>query len=140
MKMFAEDKAKWLEALRSGEYDQCKFSLHDPARGGFCCLGVLEHCLMDGRVETIANVNGVNKYRASPTDNFNNLFGIVDAFSSPYKLVKKAGMTDLMSMNDSEDMTFSEIADWIEKNVEVHAAPRSAESQAIVDATLAGLE
>ena len=35
-----EVKTKWLAALRSGEYPQCKGALHD-ANGGFCCLGVL---------------------------------------------------------------------------------------------------
>ena len=29
----------WLEALRSGEYSQCKSRLHEP-NVGYCCLGV----------------------------------------------------------------------------------------------------
>lgn len=42
---------KWLKALRSGEYKQTKEGfLHDPGTGGFCCLGVLQHCI-DGGVE-----------------------------------------------------------------------------------------
>lgn len=32
-------KQKWLDALRSGEYEQCESNLHK--NGGFCCLGVL---------------------------------------------------------------------------------------------------
>src|SRR5687767_2665019 len=36
--MTSEQKAKWLSALRSGEYKQCKGSLHDA--GTFCCMGV----------------------------------------------------------------------------------------------------
>lgn len=38
-KMNPEIKAKWLEALRSGEYQQGRRSLH--ADGSYCCLGVL---------------------------------------------------------------------------------------------------
>lgn len=37
--MNQEIKAKWVTALRSGEYIQTKGALHDYA--GFCCLGVL---------------------------------------------------------------------------------------------------
>lgn len=36
-KMNPEIKAKWVAALRSGDYEQGRGYLH---RGGFCCLGV----------------------------------------------------------------------------------------------------
>ena len=38
--MNSEVKAKWLEALRGGEYKQTRYTLHSP-NDGFCCLGVL---------------------------------------------------------------------------------------------------
>lgn len=37
--MNSEVKKKWVEALRSGEYQQCKRALH--TNEGYCCLGVL---------------------------------------------------------------------------------------------------
>ncbi|MBI2724617.1 MAG: hypothetical protein HYX42_00035 [Polaromonas sp.] len=37
--MKPEIKAKWVKALRSGEYEQAKKYLRTP--DGFCCLGVL---------------------------------------------------------------------------------------------------
>ena len=40
-----ELQEKWLTALESGEYAQCKGSLHRGA--GYCCLGVL--CVVSGR-------------------------------------------------------------------------------------------
>jgi hypothetical protein len=40
---------KWLKALRSGKYKQGRNQLMNE-RGGFCCLGVLQHCLT-GAVE-----------------------------------------------------------------------------------------
>jgi hypothetical protein len=49
--MPADLKAKWLQALRSGEYKQGYRKLFDAETGGFCCLGVLQHVL-DGKVET----------------------------------------------------------------------------------------
>jgi hypothetical protein len=41
---------KWLTALRSGEYRQGYNTLRDE-NGGYCCLGVLQHCLT-GEVES----------------------------------------------------------------------------------------
>lgn len=38
--MNVEIKAQWLAALRSGEYEQGQ-NLLQPAKGRFCCLGVL---------------------------------------------------------------------------------------------------
>lgn len=35
----AIEKQNWVDALRSGEYEQCQFVLHDGK--GYCCLGVL---------------------------------------------------------------------------------------------------
>lgn len=43
-KLKPDVKAKWLEALRSGQYQQGRFYLHrelDEGRDQFCCLGVL---------------------------------------------------------------------------------------------------
>ena len=37
--MKKEIKTKWLKALRSGEYEQCKKNLRNGDK--FCCLGVL---------------------------------------------------------------------------------------------------
>jgi len=38
--MNSEVKAKWLQALRSGEYRQARDTLRSP-NNGYCCLGVL---------------------------------------------------------------------------------------------------
>lgn len=49
IRMPKESLAKWLAALRSGKYKQGMYALETPD-GGYCCLGVLQHCL-DGGVE-----------------------------------------------------------------------------------------
>jgi len=44
MKMSAEDKKEWLDALRSGQINQAQHLLHTFGKDGvegFCCLGVL---------------------------------------------------------------------------------------------------
>ena len=35
-----ELKRVWIDALRSGEYEQCQDTLHNLTKGGYCCLGV----------------------------------------------------------------------------------------------------
>lgn len=50
VRMNPEIKAKWLAALRSGEYGQGKDCLKGP--GGFCCLGVLGDLMVEeGKAE-----------------------------------------------------------------------------------------
>lgn len=46
--MDQEIKAKWVKALRSGEYTQTQNRYYSPETGGYCCLGVLS-CVMAGR-------------------------------------------------------------------------------------------
>lgn len=137
MKMFREDKEKWIAALESGEYSQAVHTLHDPNTGGFCCLGVLEHCLMNGKVES----RGDGHFRGTPTENFYNRFGIVNYFGeAPASACAAAGAdkqfglqyeTLLMGMNDSsivgtkESRTFKQIARWIRKYVKVHKHDRN---------------
>ena len=48
MPMNPEWKAKWLTALRSGEYKQCQGRLRHTDFNGehsYCCLGVLGHLM-----------------------------------------------------------------------------------------------
>jgi hypothetical protein len=47
-KMDPTIKAKWLEALRSGQYEQGHDALHDPEKNTFCCLGVLSEVVRPG--------------------------------------------------------------------------------------------
>lgn len=51
----ASIKKKWLNALRSGKYKQGQETLYNPTTKSFCCLGVLEHCVLDGSVENVWN-------------------------------------------------------------------------------------
>ncbi len=48
IRMSREKFERWESALLSGEYQQAKGALKEA--GGYCCLGVLQHCLT-GEVE-----------------------------------------------------------------------------------------
>lgn len=91
--MEAELKSKWVEALRSGKYEQGRASLR--SGGKYCCLGVL--CAVAGLE---ISTDGEN----------------VDGGYGP--ITELGVRTDtLWWMNDQEKKSFTEIADYIEKNL-----------------------
>ena len=88
-------KVKWVKALRSGEYKQCR---NDWMNGGcFCCVGVLlsitGSSMDDPRGEALELI-GLSMER--------------DDNSSSTRLQV------LINLNDIEEKSFSEIADYIE--------------------------
>ena len=87
--MNAELKAKWVEALRSGEYRQCREQLHG-FENQYCCLGVL--CKV------------VN--HSTDPDRAYRWLDIVTGGYGPF-----------VNMNDHEGKSFTEIADYIEKSL-----------------------
>jgi hypothetical protein len=103
--MDAELKAKWIEALRSGKYKQCRSSLRQ--NDGFCCLGVLadangeqwstEKWLMPGQYRVVRGGGCL-------------FYGVQQG------LLTEEQMDALADMND-EGKSFSEIADYIEQNL-----------------------
>ncbi len=108
-----ELKAKWLEALRSGKYLQGVMTLrryNESMPDSFCCLGVL------------ADVAGVNWEPAQygpymrygfKSDGEEGLW-VTDL---PGTLLHPTTTGMCMHMNDSENKSFNEIADWIEENL-----------------------
>jgi hypothetical protein len=115
-KMNPEVKARWVEALRSGRYEQIQKWLHTET--GYCCLGVL--CDLSGlgqwqgrtmgRDNFFAFVEHDKVYDAQSGDGFPT--GGVDQWAGldfgRYEVIAK--------MND-DGKSFSEIADWIETNL-----------------------
>lgn len=104
-----ETKAKWVEDLRSGQYQQLNGALFD-GDNSYCCLGVLQrirrkdvpvaikHEYPDGEVWWEDPFEEFPYYE----EEFQNLVPIWD---------------ELSNINDN-GYSFSEIADVIEKNVE----------------------
>jgi hypothetical protein len=107
--MKPEIKAKWVEALRSGKYEQGKNTLRS-GNDRFCCLGVLCDVLQ------VPNTMVVGM-----DDEENYLYEGSDA-CLPERIRKMVGIwhrdqSKLIDLNDTENASFLEIADWIEKNL-----------------------
>lgn len=127
-----EHKAKWLTALRSGDYKQGQLVLRNN-QNEYCCLGVLCDVLKDeigGYWELIDRSYAFKVTSDEATYDTAGLLPVVAGltgmgslgqFSPSTKRAMNASpsrATDhnsLSSLNDSSGMTFAEIADVIEK-------------------------
>ena len=111
-------KAKWLEALRSGYYEQTKNRLRTET--GFCCLGVL----CDLYAEEHKDVH----WKTSYVEGEYTFLGREGTL--PQKVVDWAGLKgptptvsydneprELAELNDSVELSFDEIADVIEEQL-----------------------
>lgn len=139
VKMNPEIKAKWVSALRSGEYKQGRGRLRSP-QDGFCCLGVL--C-------DLAVKENVAEWRAqSPNGEIIARMGDGDCVWScrtgdysmndvlPYGVSRWAGLGDfddlfinkvniddvpdgqwISYLNDQYGLSFDQLADLIESNL-----------------------
>ena len=107
--MKADLKAKWIEALRSGEYEQCKDKLY--SGNGYCCLGVL--CVVSGAKFEQQDGEFVPYLEQ---ENIRNPDGNEFLCSDFAMKVGLSRQTQLADMNDN-GASFSEIADYIEKNL-----------------------
>lgn len=105
--MDQELKAKWVKALRSGDYKQTQDFLRD--EDGFCCLGVL--CDVAGAVweDGTPRIDGISVKHG----------GRVEFLSAEFSWGVRLRAEDqkrLAGMNDAGS-PFSEIADYIEQNL-----------------------
>lgn len=89
--MKAKLKAKWVEALRSGKYEQGKYYLSDG--GKFCCLGVL------------CDVRGLRPERNS------------DLYAYPLRDVLSFHDCEVLAGMNDRGKSFAEIADYIEQHI-----------------------
>lgn len=88
-----EQKEKWLIALRSGEYEQGRLWMEKD--GKYCCLGVLNKaCHLDLEVESVEI-----------------------GYSTIEDMLGAKNMYKCITMNDVDNKSFSEIADWIQENI-----------------------
>lgn len=114
--MIPEIKAKWIDALRSGQYEQGQRALKTPD-GKFCCLGVLCDILAPG------------KWTATEQEDADGiLLGTFDythwgdGEMPAYQIQEEAGIdkevcTKLAVMNDDDGLNFGAIADWVESHL-----------------------
>lgn len=97
-KMDPELKAKWVEALRSGNYKQVRRQL--ALGGGFCCLGVLNEI---GGFGIPAYAGRLLDLKANP--------------GCPFIAIPGSIQGVLTLKNDQAKWSFEQIADWIEENL-----------------------
>ena len=128
--MDQEFKARWVAALRSGEYEQGQGQLVADLGDGqkvFCCLGVAcELAVEDGLARRVITRDGYH-------DGYVDGGGNEDKGAIPATLAIQLGLTPsgsfsrsvyaggrdhygLDSLNDTAGWTFAQIADYIETN------------------------
>lgn len=116
----------WVEALRSGEYEQCTSVLRS-TDNKFCCLGVLcELAVKEGVIGPPEINNQTSYYIYDKVNNGGSVTYLKRGIYPPYEVTYWAGLhnrygeycnTSLAEHNDN-GMTFDQIADIIEANVE----------------------
>lgn len=91
-------KARWVAALRGGEYEQGPFCLYRPETNKYCCLGIL--------CKVIDKPVGVNE-------------GWIDGpFYAPVvEAIGRDATYTLSHLNDRNSQTFAQIADYIDANL-----------------------
>jgi len=115
--MDAELKARWIEALKSGNYPKTKAALHRTVAtgdipAGYCCLGVLASIVGDGRWEEW-HVNGMEEFHFEDCP--------PEVAYLPGAFCMKVGLpcvlqNDLASANDDSD-TFVPVIALIEERL-----------------------
>jgi len=128
--MHQEIKAKWLEALRSGRYEQGKNELCFDNQ--FCCLGVLcdivdpQGWAEDDRGDPRTRLH--HEERTVPSLELLDIVGISEDLTVPVEpepvgddgepgLGYTFVLGRLAVMNDHRGKSFEEIADWIEEKL-----------------------
>ncbi len=108
-------KAKWVAALRSGDYQQTTGQLRDDDNA-FCCLGVLCNIHAQDHPEFAAKQRAPGMYDAQLCF----LGKTVQKWAQareyvPIDLTNRDGVAiSLVGLNDSGEFTFNQIADVIE--------------------------
>lgn len=99
-------KTQWLQALRSGNYEQTLAYLR--FRNGYCCLGVLCHVVDPTKWQTSEHISRVYSWedhtKYLPDE-------IAQKFPAKAKILDEA-----MKMND-DGCTFADIANYLEANL-----------------------
>jgi hypothetical protein len=98
-----------IKALRSGEYTQTKEMLQDEQ--GYCCLGVM--CAVYEK-ETGFTLDRRNTDACIYGGELNDQEGVQEWVGLKYGDGTSMNNPTLTDLNDSNDYTFSEIADFIE--------------------------
>lgn len=119
--MDPEDKARWIDALRSGMFHQGEGILrrkqnNDAVR--HCCLGVYaEVCGMPFTPLTSPiDIGGVGYFFRFP-DSQGQYTTTLPDYWSEQRGISAENQNKLIRMNDQDGYSFAEIADWIDEHL-----------------------
>jgi len=118
---------EWVQRLRSGEYEQARCVLKNKD-GAYCCLGVAGDVIDSDNWSKVTHPVWVIT-PPHPDRDYVQAFAFLSDNNEealellPYDVASKYGLPrylqeELSELNDS-GKTFSEIADWIEANIEI---------------------
>lgn len=117
---FATRRKTWLDALRSGKYKQGTTYLK--VDDCYCCLGVA--CELTGYPSeeelgytSWEELGGNNRLISTMSKNIMNYYGFAFADGLFKNAYTYKDHNSLANLNDTERMTFNEIADFVEKNM-----------------------
>jgi hypothetical protein len=141
IKMPKKSWKKWEKALLGDKFTQCSGQLYREPKsfktsdgklspnGGFCCLGVMEYVLDNGKVEFVSNSDS-DQYLAMPSLEWLRTHGIkfydYDGNSSgidaPVVSVSESGQDErelvaVSELNDSGEADFKAIAGYMREHV-----------------------
>jgi hypothetical protein len=114
--MDAQKKAKWVEALRSGKYNQGMGRLRSGDR--YCCMGVLCDVVIDGKWDPFKSRDILGGQRYQYCTHTGDSFGssLNNAALDEVGLSGEEENT-LINMNDIQRCDFERIAAHIEENL-----------------------
>lgn len=101
-------EAKWLEALRSGKYEQGHYDLR--RKNGYCCLGVLCDIIDPSAWNKVSESEKYTTYTWGPKGDA----GYLSSALQTELGMSNEDMWELMGMNDGGDYDFNGIAERIE--------------------------
>ena len=114
--MNKEIKAKWVDALRSGEYGEAAGCLRT-SLDGFCAIGVLvDIAINDGGIGCWAHHSGIWWHEIDHADGVSEWH-----FAAGPEVIEWAEITAVRKLDnlwqrmDNEGQSFRELADYIEK-------------------------
>lgn len=100
-----ERRKTWIAALRSGKYKQGRGLLR-PSEDTYCCLGVA--CKCQG-IEVDEEIPGYDGYTIESGTDYENRTFALNLGLNPFLI------QELVEMNDIEEASFDEIADFLER-------------------------
>lgn len=114
--MKKELKSAWINALRNRGREQGRMNLLKD--GKYCCVGILCEVVGYGK-QDVLNIDGSVKFVACVNNQVYGMAALLPPSVRQNLSLPEKVLNTCYEMNDSKKMSFAEIADWLETNLEV---------------------